>query len=405
MSIQELREKRGTIARELSALVAKKDWDATNDQAIYDNAMAAIDKLDAQIARINDANARIASDALTNDVADASARIGHNSNQAGLTVYAKWLRGGDRALKDEDWAIVRNTMSTTTPAEGGFTVQTDVAKSVIEAIKSFGGMRRVSDVIVMSQGNPMNYPTSDGTSEEGEILAENVASTALDVGFGSVGLPVYKFSSKVVTVPIELLQDSGVDIAAFVESRISTRLGRITNRMFTTGTGVSQPNGGQVAASVGFVAPNATLQVTAVLYDSLVELEHSVDPGYRERGNCKYMLNDASLKKVRQIKDSSGRPMFVPGYEAGNPGGAPDRLMGSEIIVNQHMPVMAAGAKSILFGDFKSYVIRDVLDVQMLRYTDSAYAKNGQVGFQAFMRSGGNLTDLGGLRAFQNAAT
>jgi HK97 family phage major capsid protein len=405
MSIQALREQRGKIAKELQDLVNKPNWDEATDQPIYDKAMAAIDNLDQQIQRITDANAKLADQALIENVADHSARLGQNRSDPGLAVYAKWLKGGDRALNEADWETVRNTMSTTTPAEGGYTVQTDVAKRVIDALKAFGGMRSVADVISMVSGNPMSFPTSDGTSEEGEIIAENTTATDADISFGTVGLPVYKFSSKVVTVPIELLQDSVIDIAAFVENRLRMRLGRITNKMFTIGTGSAQPNGIDVAAATGVTAANGTSQVTAVIYDSLVNLQHSVDPAYREGGKCGWMFNDTTLREVRKIKDSQNRPIFVPGYESGSPQGAPDRLLGSPITINQHMPVMAASAKSILFGDFKCYTIRDVMEVTMFRFTDSAFTKKGQVGFLAWMRSGGNLLDVGGVKAFANAAS
>jgi HK97 family phage major capsid protein len=50
----------------------------------------------------------------------------------------------------------------------------------------------------------------------GEIIAQNTTATALDVSFGVKTLTVYKYSSKIVAVPFELLQDSNVDIEAFV---------------------------------------------------------------------------------------------------------------------------------------------------------------------------------------------
>ena len=99
---------------------------------------------------------------------------------------------------------------------------------------------------------------------------------------------------------------------------------------------------------------------------------------------------------MRKLKDGNGRPIFVPGYEQGNPGGAPDRLMGREIVINQHMPVMGANAKSILFGDFSKYLIRDVMDTTLFRMTDSAFTLKGLVGFVAFARSGANMIDVGG---------
>lgn len=406
MSIQALREQRGTIAHALQELVAKPEWDESTDQPIYDKAMADIDAIDAKIKRIQDANERLADETRTNGVADAAARLGRDKGEKGLSVYAKWLKGGDKALNAEDWATIRNTMSTTTGSEGGFTVDSEVANSVLDALKSFGGMRAISTVIQTSGVGAMSFPTSDGTAEEGEIVAENASATDLDVAFGTIGLPVYKFSSKVVAVPFELLQDSNVDIEAFVQGRLTTRLGRVTNRLFTTGTGTAQPNGVITAASVGVTAANGTTQVTAVTYESLVNLQHSVDPAYREQGNTRWMFNDTTLRELRKIKDGSGRPIFVPGYETGNPAGAPDRLLGAPITINQNMANMAASARSIAFGDFSHYHIRDVMAVEMFRFTDSAYTKKGQVGFLAWMRSGGNLVDVGGaVKVFINAAS
>lgn len=406
MSIQALREQRGTIAKALQDLVAKETWDEEKDQAVYDAKMAEIEALDERIKRIADANAKIAEEALTDDVVEAAERQARNKGDRGLSIYAKWLKGGDKALNEDDWAHIRNTMSTTTGSEGGFTVDSEVATSVLDALKAYGGMRGVSTIIQTSGVGAMSFPTSDGTSEEGEIVAENASATDADVGFGTIGLPVYKFSSKVVAVPFELLQDSNVDIEAFVQQRLVTRLGRITNKLFTIGTGTAQPTGIATAAPVGVTAANGSSQVTAVTYDSLVNLQHSVDPAYRETGRAGWMFNDATLRELRKMKDSNGRPIFVPGYEQGNPAGAPDRLLGAPITINQNMPVMAAGARSILYGDFMAYHIRDVMALEMFRFTDSAYTKKGQVGFLAWFRSGGNLVDVGGaVKVFVNAAS
>lgn len=406
MSIQALREQRAAKAKALNELVNKADWNPTVDQPIYDAGLAELDAIDARIANIQAVNERLADQALTDQVITASERVARDEGSKAAAVFAKWLRGGDKALNQADWDVVRATMSTGTNTEGGYTVATEVASTVLDALKAFGGMRAVGDVFRTAQGNPMNWPTSDGTSEEGEIVDENGSATDDDIEFGVKSLPVFKYSSKVVTVPIELLMDSTVDIEAFVRARLVTRLGRITNRHFTLGTGSSQPNGVVTAATVGVTAANGSSQVTAVKYDSLVDLQHSVDPAYREGGNCRWMFNDSTLKAIRKIVDGQSRPIFVPGYETGNPGGAPDRLLGDPISINQSVANMGASAKSILYGDFSHYKIRDVLDVTLQRYTDSAYAKKGQVGFLAWLRSGGNLVDVGGaVKLFVNGAS
>ncbi|MGQ3041106.1 MAG: phage major capsid protein [Brevundimonas sp.] len=407
MSIQALREQRAAKAKTLNELVdPSRQWNAEVDQPIYDAGLAEIDAIDAQIERINALNERAASDRTNEAVFYAAERHARDDGSQASAIFAKWLRGGDKALNAADWEIVRATMSTGTNTEGGYTVATEVASNVLDALKAFGGMRSVATVRPTASGNPMNWPTSDGTSEEGEIVDENASASDDDIDFGVKSLPVFKYSSKVVTVPVELLQDSSVDIEAFVRARLATRLGRITNKHFTIGTGSSQPNGVVTAAAVGVTAANSSSQVTAVTYDSLVDLQHSVDPAYREGGNCRWMFNDSTLKAIRKIKDGSSRPIFVPGYENGVPGGAPDTLLGAPITINQSVASMAASAKSILYGDFSHYVIRDVMDVTLQRYTDSAYAKKGQVGFLAWLRSGGNLVDVGGaVKVFVNAAS
>src|SRR3546814_11000051 len=96
--------------------------------------------------------------------------------------------------------------------------------------------------------------------------------------------------------------DSSIDGESFVRSRLGTLLGRITNKHCTTGTGGSQPNGLITAATVG--KTGTTGQTLTVIYDDLVDLEHSVDPAYREGGNCSFMMADGSVKTIQKIKDS-----------------------------------------------------------------------------------------------------
>jgi HK97 family phage major capsid protein len=414
MSIQTLREQRNTKAKAMGDLTdEKRKWNAAVDKPVWDALMGEWSELDDQIKRIEQVNALTAETLKVDVISEHAERVGKNKKSEASIRFAKWLRGGDAALTNEDWTKIRAAMSTTTNSQGGFTQETEVAKEVLDALKLFGGMRAVAEVFQTAMGNPMNFPTSDGTGETGEIIGQNTTATALDPTFGMVPLTTYKFSSKIVAVPFELLQDSQVDIEAFIRTRLTTRLGRITNTKFTLGLGdgSSEPNGIITAATTGVTAANATVQVTAILYNSLLDLVHSVDPAYRNLGNCKFMMADSSVKAIRKIVDGSARPIFVPGWTfaiptGGPAGGAPDSILGYPIQVNQDVAVMAASAKSIAFGDFSYYKIRDVMDVQMFRFTDSTYTKLGQVGFLAWMRSAGNFIDVGGaVKLFVNAAT
>jgi|CXWL01.1.fsa_nt_gi HK97 family phage major capsid protein len=403
--LNELRGKRSAIAIELKAMLdinsgEGKRWEPSHQEQ-YDAKIAEIDAIDGELKNIQnylDKFAKYEGEGVEQQNVE---RVLHDSKSTTKQLYNKWLKGGDSALTAQEWQSINNTMSTTTSSQGGYSVQSEVAQTLIEALKAFGGMRSVATILSTEMGNPLSFPTTDGTAEVGEIIAENTTATAADPSFGTVALNPYKFSSKIVAVPFELLQDSQIDIEAFVNSRLVTRLGRITNQMFTTGTGTAQPTGVVTGSTSGKVG--TTGQTLSVIFDDLIDLIHSVDPAYRINSSG-FMMNDSSLRVIRKLKDTAGRPVFLPGYD-GLSGAMPDSLLGYPVTVNQDVAVMAANAKSILFGDFSKYIIRDVMAATMFRFTDSAYAKLGQVGFLMWMRSGGNLTDTAAVRYYQNSAT
>ena len=416
--LSQLREQRDVKAREAHTLNAKYPADQrmpATDAGALDVLLAEVEAIDGEIARSN----RVAQLAAQNDPQaqhEAALNIAtktpgaHGQDAGALRAF---MSGGVNAMAADDRTRmlqrqtpdIRAAMSTTTTTEGGFTVAIEYMRSLKIAMKQFGGMRAVAHAIRTQTGAQMQFPTSDPTSELGEIVGQNIPVSALDTVFGNISLDVYKYSSKKIALPFELIQDTFVDLEAYVQTILAMRLGRIQNQHFTTGTGTGQPFGIVPRSLLG--RAGVTGQTDSVSYDDLVDLEHSIDPLYRAQPGVGYMMHDSSVKVLRKIKDGQQRPIFVPGYEANAVinGGAPDMLMGRPIYINQDMPVMAANAKSILFGQLSKYVVRDVMDLTLFRMTDSAFTLNGQVGFVAFMRSGGNLIDAGGANKFyQNSA-
>jgi HK97 family phage major capsid protein len=418
MKLQQLRELRNSKAKEANEINNKFPADQRMPAAEaerMDAILAEIEAIDADIARENRRAQLAAEDPAAQHAAAMNAATrtpgAHGDETRALRAF---MAGGIANMADEDRARmlarqtpdIRNAMSTTTTTEGGFTVATEYQRSLEIAMKAYGGMRAVAHAIRTATGASMNFPTTDPTAEVGEIVGQNVAVTGQDTTFANISMDVYKYSSKKIALPFELVQDSFIDIEAYIQSLLAMRLGRIQNTHFTTGTGTNQPRGLITAANTGKVG--ATGQTLTVVYDDLVDLEHSVDPAYRSQPGVGYMMHDSSVKVIRKIKDTQGRPIFVPGYEADAMvnGGAPDRLMGRPIYINQDMPVMAANAESIAFGQFSKYVIRDVMDLTLFRMTDSAFTLNGQIGFVGFLRTGGNLIDAGGaVKTYANSAT
>jgi HK97 family phage major capsid protein len=313
-----------------------------------------------------------------------------------------WIRKGD------DGRGVRNTLSTSTGSQGGYTVSPLVAHDFVDIMKGYGFMRQVATEFTTLSGADMSIPTSDGTAEVGERMAQNAAATSSDPSFGTVPVNATKYGSKVITVPFELLQDSAIDMVAYVMQRARSRIGRLQNQDYTTGTGTAQPTGLVTASSVG--KTGLTGQTTTIIFDDLADMIDSVDegclgmpskqPGVASRDGVGWMFGQTMRKTIRKLKDTNGRPIWLPAA-----GGDLPQLLDYPVFINNDMPAPAANAKSLAFGRLASYTIRDVAEFTLYRYTDSAYVTKGQVGFMGVARSGGNLTDSGAVKLYVHSAT
>lgn len=402
MSIQSLRERLNQVVTQAKHLLAEKGdsvWSA-EEQAKYDGMIAEADRIAAQIK----AEQRILDFEAEENFKDAKMQEPKLAakDQARMAVEA-FLRKPVRSYTAEDIANIRATMSITTDNQGGYTVPKLIADKVIESIKAYGAMRQVSDYIKTETGAQMNWPTSD-PNEEGEIVAENTSAGTSDPSFGTRAVNVFKFSSKVIAIPIELVQDSAVDIIDLVTRRCGIRIGRAQDHYFTTGTGTSQPMGVVSAAETGVTT--ATGQTTNFTYDDLVGLIESLDESYlRGTNRPVWMMNQASRLLIRKLKDTSGRPLWTPSFDGGISEGLAGSLLGYGVVINNFLEAPAASKKPVLFGAFNpGYLVRDAMDVQIFRFDDSAFMSKGQIGYLAWARAGGNIVDTSAIKCLTMAA-
>lgn len=398
-NITALREKIANFSKQANHLIAEKgsaSW-TPEEQSKFDNFANEIEAGKKQIANIEKMR-ELDADKFFEGASGKPVQDGAVIDN--VAAVALWLRNGANVTQEQAVAI-RNAMSTTTQAEGGFTVPSEIASMVIDKLKAYGGMREVATILSTAGGNPMNWPTSDGTAEVGGIVGQNTVAPSGDVTFGTIALNPFYYTSNQIALPLELIQDSAIDVVSFVVARLATRIARIQNTHFTVGVGTTQPDG--VIPRAGAGKTGLTGQTLTVIYDDLIDLIHSVNRAYRSNG--RFMLNDLSLAVIRKLKDTTGRPIWTPGEETITDG-PPATICGYSYSINDDMAVMAANAKSIAFGDFSHYTIRDVASTTTLRrFDDSAFALKNQVGFCGWTRSGGNLLEPASVKVYTNSAT
>ena len=181
----------------------------------------------------------------------------------------------------------------------------------------------------------------------------------------------------------ELLNDSVFNLEQYISKEFARRIGTKEEDAFFNGDGAGKPTGilnTTGGAEIGVTASSAT----AITADEIIDLFYALNAPYRK--NAVWVLNDATVKAVRKLKDGNGNYLWQPALTANTP----DMLLGRPVFTSSYVPTVAAGAKVIAFGDFKYYWIADRQGRNFKKLSE-LYATTDQTGFVATQRVDGKL--------------
>ncbi|SKC22480.1 phage major capsid protein, HK97 family [Kosakonia radicincitans] len=401
MKLHELQQKRNTIATDMRALhekIGEATW--TDEQRNQWNAAKSeLDALDEQIGRQEEL--RRLDQYHIEDLDDEQRREQRNNTpeaqnaERRAAAFNKFLRHGFSELSAEERQAIKElrAQGTSPDAKGGYTVPTQILNKIVDSMKAYGGIASVAQILNTSDGQDITWSTSDGTAEEGELLGENTEASEEDVTFGTAILGAKKLSSKIIRVSNELLQDSGVDIEAYLATRIGQRIGRGEAKYLVQGTGAGTPvqPKGLVASVTGTVN---TAAAAAFTWQEMNKLKHAIDPAYRGGPKCRWAFNDSTLQVIEEMVDAQNRPLWLPNIT----GGAPATVLGCQYVIDQAIDSIAAGKKFAFLGDFDRFIIRRVSYMTLKRLVER-YAEYDQTAFLAFHRFDCVLEDVAAIKA------
>jgi HK97 family phage major capsid protein len=283
---------------------------------------------------------------------------------------------------------------TTTDSAGGYSIPEQMMSEITRSMLAFGPMYDpgVTRELVTSGGNPMPWPTVNDTASTAGAHTEGATLTddgGKDVVFGTKSLGAFAFDTEWLRISKELMDDSFLAVEALIGNLLGERLARIANLNLTTGSGSGAPNGIVTASGLGTTAAG-TAAITA---DEIIDLEHSVDPAYRDAPGVAFMMNDSTLKAVRKLKDGDGNYLWQMGNVQA---GIPANLLGRRIVVNQQMASLATGQKVMLFGDMQKYFVRKVGQPLIGSISDKDFWPG--VGVAGYIRFDGELSDTAAVK-------
>jgi HK97 family phage major capsid protein len=321
----------------------------------------------------------------TDSMVKAAREIGFDLNKRmhplSLSARPMTLRGTD-------------PQATTPGAKGGYLVPTELLASAFEKYMLYtANLRNFAKVLRTDGGHELMIPSVDDTAVKGSIVAENAVKPVSDVAFNQIKLGAYKYTSGIVLVSMELLQDSAINIPELLGELLAARIARIQADHFALGTGTGQPQGYAVGAGDG----GSTTATGAISVDDLLALRNKVDLAYRAGGS--FVMSDATLAAVQKLRyATTGEPVFVTDYRDPM---APVRLFGHPIVIDNSLPAATTtGGVAAVFGDLQKYIIRDAMGLTLKR-SDERYWEQNQVAFLAEMRTDAKVVNNKALVAMK----
>ena len=289
---------------------------------------------------------------------------------------------------------IRNALSEGVDSEGGYLVPDEFERTLVQALEEDNVIRAKAHVFTTSNGvHKIPVVATKGVAnwiDEGQAYGES------DDVFAQEQIDAHKVGT-LIKVSEELLDDSAFDLQSYISKEFTRRIGAKEEEAFLIGDGSKKPTGilhATAGAQVGVTAAGAA----AITADELIDLYYSLKSPYRK--NAIWVLNDGSIRAIRKLKDLSGQYLWQPGLREGEP----DMLLGKPLFTSAYMPNIAAGAKTILFGDLSYYWIGDRKGITFKRLNER-YADYGQVGFLASKRVDAKLILPEAVKVLQQKAS
>ena len=289
--------------------------------------------------------------------------------------------------------MIKNALQIGTDTEGGYLVPDEFERTLIEALDEENIFRKLANVISTSSGDrKIPVVASKGTAS---WIDEEGAIPESDDSFGQVSIGAYKLGT-MIKVSEELLNDSVFNLENYIAREFARRIGNKEEDAFFTGDGSGKPTGILAAtggAQIGVTAASAT----AITVDEILDLFYSLKSPYRNKSV--FVMNDATIKAIRKLKDGQGQYIWQPSLQAGTP----DTILNRPVYTSSYVPTIAAAAKSIIFGDFGYYWVAD-RQGRVFKRLNELYAATGQVGFVATQRVDGKLILPEAIKVLQQKA-
>lgn len=388
---RELRAQRAALVKQAREILDKADTEKrelnAEERNKYDAIMQDVDKIGERIT----AEERLKQ--IESDLSDSIKPVPSTQAKRSANATEEYRAAMDRYMRSSKAILTPDELRTLNEGsgpKGAYLFTSEMDKRIVELMNNINDFRKYAEVIVT--GTDRDIPVAS-TLGAAAWTGEESAYNESDDEFSQVTLSAYK-ATRIIKVSEELLADNMFDLEGYLAKSFARAFAQAEEAAFVNGNGSGKPTGLIVGGTLG----KTTASASAITSDELIDLYYSLGKAYRD--NAVFVLNDATAKVIRQLKNgTTGDYMWMPGLREGEP----DKLLGKKVIVSDHVPTITNSAKVIAFGDLSYYWIAQRGGMYLQRL-DELYAANGQIGFRGYERVDGKLTNSAAVKYLQMKA-
>ena len=280
---------------------------------------------------------------------------------------------------------VQAGLSTSSDPDGGFTVPVEVETTIDRIATAVSTFRNLAGSMTIGTDSYTKLVNVGGATAgwvgEQEARTETSTPSLKEILINVMEEYAYPFTTQ------KLLDDSRIDIASWLGNEVAIEFNDQEAEAFITGNGVKQPKGilaqtmvanaSYAWGKIGFTTSGAASALSDP--DRLITFIGTLKPAYRN--GASFIMAESTQETIRTMKNGLGEYIWRQGLSEG----APNTLLGKPVAIDDFMPVIAAGAFPIAYGNFKRAYL--ILNRQGIRVLRNPYATMGKVGFYTDRKS------------------
>lgn len=368
-NLKALMEKRDELKKDMENLVGKADAEA---RAMSDEETAAFDATEQEIRAIDETIAR----------QERASRLDSRSIQ---TTAEERAAEEEQAFADYILGRVsemRAGEQNVTMANNGAIIPTTIANRIIKEVKdrcpilaraTIYNVKGTLKVPVWGKANTSHDIAVGYQTEFTEITADSGKFTSVDLGGYLAGA--------LTLIGKSVENNSAFSVVDFIINQMAEAIATWLEGQLLTGTGSGAAQG--ALSTTNTLTAAAAAAITA---DELIELQAKIKQAYQ--ADACWTMNPTTFTLIKKLKDANNRYLLQDDVT----GEFPYRLLGKPVFLSDNMPVVAASAKTVLYGDYSGLSVnfRENISIQVLR---EKYATQHAIGVVSWFEFDSRVTN------------